>query len=68
MKSNKSLLLLYQVYDENIFEDRILLATIIEDITRLGERINSLEMDQFLLCRCIRRMLKEELTRVLQRN
>ena len=61
MKSNKSSSF-HKKVNENIFEDRVLLATAIEDITRLGERIDSLEKDQVLVRQFILRMLKEEHT------
>ena len=54
--------------NENIFEDRVLRETIITDITRLGERINSLEMDQDLIRKSIRTLLKEKTKRAAQRN
>ena len=47
--------------EENIFDDRVLLATIIEDITRLREQIDFIQRDQVLLSTHIQRMLKEEL-------
>ena len=54
--------------NENIFEDRVLLETIITDITRLGERIDSLEMNHDLACQCSRRILEEKHTEQRKKN
>ena len=67
MNNNKSSSL-HKEDKENIFEDRVLLETIITDITRLGERIDSLEMNYDLACQCSRRILEEKHTEQRKKN
>jgi hypothetical protein len=67
MKPNKSPSC-HKEDNENIFKDRVLIARIIENITIIEERIKCIEMDQDLICKSIRRILKEKTKRAAQRN
>jgi hypothetical protein len=52
---------------ENIFENRVLIASIIDDIVKLEERINFIQMDQVLLRRYIG-ILRKEFAGAIPRN
>ena len=52
---------------ENIFENRVLIATIIDDIAKLEERVNFIQMDQVQLRRYIG-ILRKELAGAITRN